>query len=150
MVHALMPLPGALSACPVPKENIVPLHCLLAVLPHSIGLVRTLCVAGIASAAVLLVAFAREEPDVAPPTFAATWNGVERATPAELESAYLDCDRMAMTTLLDFGTAAQCSVVYEKFKERVFGGDFNRLLAWHQQLRTAGAPGDATEPGQMD
>ena len=86
MVHALMPLPGALSACPVPKENIVPLHCLLAVLPHSIGLVRTLCVAGIASAAVLLVAFAREEPDVAPPTFAATWNGVGRATPAELES----------------------------------------------------------------
>jgi len=122
----------------------VALHCLLAVLPPY-AFVRAVCIAGIASAAVLFVAFARAEPGVAAPAVAATWTVVERATPAELQTAYLECDRMAMTTLLDFGTAAQCSVVYETFKERVFGGDFGRLLAWHEQQRKADATGQ--EPG---
>lgn len=58
--------------------------------------------------------------------------------PAQLKAAYLQCNQLAETSLLDFGTAAGCSMVYEALKERVFGGDFHRLLAWSREQRPAG------------
>lgn len=67
---------------------------------------------------------------------------LQDATPAQLKTAYLECNRLAETTLLDFGTAASCSMVYEALKLRVFGGDFQRLLAWSREQRAAAATGD--------
>lgn len=51
----------------------------------------------------------------------------------ELKAAYLQCDRLALAQMLDFATAASCSATYEALKARVFGGDFERLLAWWRQ-----------------
>lgn len=66
-----------------------------------------------------------------------------QASDAQLESSFLECDRLSRETVLDAGTASQCSVVYEALKARVFAGDFERLLAW---WRTAALPagGQAT------
>jgi hypothetical protein len=76
----------------------------------------------------------REEPPAATPVVApAATPPVSHATPEQLKSAYLQCERLVLTTPMDFGTAAQCSMVYEALKQRVFGGDFERLLAWWQQ-----------------
>lgn len=70
--------------------------------------------------------------------------GHANATPEQLKSIYLNCSRAAMTTPLDFGTTASCSLVYEELKQRVFGGDFHRLLAWSRQQPTvAVAPAGA-------
>lgn len=60
-----------------------------------------------------------------------------RATPAQLKSAYLQCERQAQSTLLDFATAARCSLIYEELKRRVFDGDFERVLAWWREQRAA-------------
>jgi hypothetical protein len=66
------------------------------------------------------------------------------ATPEDLRATYLECDRLAMTTLLGAGTAATCSLVYEELKRRVFGGDFHRLWAWsRQQTMISAASGEA-------
>jgi hypothetical protein len=54
-------------------------------------------------------------------------------TPAQLQSAYLQCERQAQAAALDSATAATCSMIYEALKQRVFGGDFDRLLAWWRQ-----------------
>jgi hypothetical protein len=61
------------------------------------------------------------------------------ATPAQLQLTYLQCEEQAQAALLDSATAASCSIVYEELKQRVFGGDFNRLHAWwrQQQVRAA-------------
>lgn len=48
----------------------------------------------------------------------------------ELKQVFLACDRGAATALLGAADAAACSLVYEELKERVFGGDFRRLVAW--------------------
>jgi len=78
---------------------------------------------------------------------------VSAATPAQLKSIYLQCNQLAETTLLDFGTAARCSIAYEELKHRVFDGDFQRLLAWSRRQQAvsqaaavvgAGAGADAT------
>ena len=55
----------------------------------------------------------------------------------ELKSSYLQCDRRTTVAFLDAGEAAGCSVLYEELKQRVFGGDFERLLDWWQGQRTA-------------
>lgn len=52
------------------------------------------------------------------------------ASVEELKRVYLDCDRAATRALLDFAVAAHCSMVGEELKHRVFGGDFDRLIAW--------------------
>ncbi|KAB2873792.1 MAG: hypothetical protein IT503_08590 [Burkholderiaceae bacterium] len=49
---------------------------------------------------------------------------------ADLKAVYLRCDAEANRRLLDFGDAALCSLAYEALKRRVFGGDFDALLAW--------------------
>lgn len=62
------------------------------------------------------------------------------ASHEELKAAYLYCDRLATTELFDGGAAAACSMVYEALKARVFGGDYQRLLAWQKtQQHTAKA-----------
>jgi hypothetical protein len=65
------------------------------------------------------------------------------ATPEQLKAAYLHCDRLASTERFDGSAAAACSMVYEALKARVFGGDFERLLAWSRRQsqvdRAAGA-----------
>lgn len=48
----------------------------------------------------------------------------------ELKAHFLACDRLASRTVIDSGTAAQCSVTYECLKARAFGNDWEALLAW--------------------
>jgi hypothetical protein len=55
----------------------------------------------------------------------------------QLKSAYLECERTAATGLVDTGSAASCSAIYEALKERVFGGEFQRLLAWWNAQQAA-------------
>lgn len=66
----------------------------------------------------------------APPKPAAGAAAAPAAQMAELERRYLDCNRAAMTRLLGFGEASQCSVIYERLLAERFGGDFERLLQW--------------------
>ncbi|MCG3189156.1 MAG: hypothetical protein LKCHEGNO_01429 [Burkholderiaceae bacterium] len=49
---------------------------------------------------------------------------------AELKTLYLHCSAEADRRLLDIGEAAVCSIAYEALKRRIFGGDFEALLAW--------------------
>lgn len=72
---------------------------------------------------------------------------ISQATPAQLKASYLQCNRLAETTRLDFGTAASCSMVYEELKARVFEGDFQRLLAWTREQRAASAADAAAVAG---
>jgi len=53
----------------------------------------------------------------------------------ELKAAYLECDQLASTPLLDSDTAASCSMVSEELIERGFDGSFQRLLAWWHSAR---------------
>lgn len=53
-----------------------------------------------------------------------------KASVAELKSAYMACNRDALSGRQDTGTVMQCSVVYEKLLQRGFGGNFYKLLAW--------------------
>lgn len=57
----------------------------------------------------------------------------------ELKRVYLECDRFATRTLLDLGDAAHCSMVGEELKHRIFGGDFERLLAWWREQKSIAA-----------
>ncbi len=56
---------------------------------------------------------------------------------AALERNFWLCERASQRTLLDSGTAAHCSIVYETLKARRFGGDFKALLAWWQANKDA-------------
>jgi len=47
-----------------------------------------------------------------------------------LKLAYMECDRGATSALLGSAEAANCSQIHEDLKERAFGGDYGRLLAW--------------------
>jgi hypothetical protein len=55
----------------------------------------------------------------------------------QLKSTYIDCDRRASVAMLDFGDAANCSMAHEELKQRGFGGDWNRMLAWWQSEQVA-------------
>ena len=48
----------------------------------------------------------------------------------DLKRGYLACHQASMRRMLDMGETMQCSVIYEALKQRAFGGDFERLLAW--------------------
>jgi hypothetical protein len=86
---------------------------------------------------------ARLELDATP----APEQGAARATPEQLKSAFLQCDRLSRETALDSGTAGQCSVVYEALKQRVFAGDFERLLAWWRMEAKATVAQDTARAG---
>ena len=64
---------------------------------------------------------------------------VEAASVEQLKRDYLECDRRASRSLLGFGDAAHCSLVHEALKERAFGGDFERMLAWWKSGKLASA-----------
>ncbi|KWT76870.1 hypothetical protein APY03_5307 [Variovorax sp. WDL1] len=55
-----------------------------------------------------------------------------------LQRTYLECDRVATHTLLDLGSAAHCSMVAEELRQRVFDGDFDRLIAWWREHKPTG------------
>ena len=61
----------------------------------------------------------------------------ENLTPAELKHVYLACDKASTSGLLATREAMQCSIVHEELKKRVFGGDFDRMLAWWKEEREA-------------
>ena len=71
------------------------------------------------------------------------------ATIAQLQDAWLQCDRLAMTTLVDPGTAALCSQVHEQLLQRGFAGDLRKMLAWwlENRVATSAAP-TASAPAQ--
>ncbi len=75
-------------------------------------------------------------PQTAPSMSAAPKNVTEvpasiaKLSLPELEKAYWACEGGAKTGLLDMGSAADCSVVYEQVKERKFKGNFNTFMAW--------------------
>jgi hypothetical protein len=58
---------------------------------------------------------------------------------ADLRLMYLHCDRRAAQTLLGAAEAGHCSLVAEELKQRGFGGDFDRLLAWWRAQRRVDA-----------
>jgi hypothetical protein len=66
----------------------------------------------------------------------------------ELKLIYLECDRRARQTLLDFAAAAHCSMTAEELKQRGFGGDFGRLLGWWQAQQRADARPSAQSAGR--
>ena len=67
-------------------------------------------------------------------------------TATELKQAYLACDRASSASRLGMSEAFQCSVVHEELKQRVFGGDFNRLLSWWRLERSNPEARAATSP----
>jgi hypothetical protein len=60
----------------------------------------------------------------------------------DLKRAYLLCERMATLERLNHEAIMSCSVVYEQLKQRAFGGDFEKMLAWSK----AQAFGQETRP----
>jgi hypothetical protein len=66
---------------------------------------------------------------------------VERLTHVQLMDVSLACDSAATKTRLSPIGAMQCSIVSERLQQHVFGGDFDRLLAWWEAHRRAEWPG---------
>lgn len=68
------------------------------------------------------------------------------ATIDQLKLAYLECDWRASDALLDPSDAVYCSTIQEVLKQRGFGGDFDRMLAWWESEKIAAATlgGDRT------
>jgi hypothetical protein len=68
---------------------------------------------------------------VAPAYTVAQAEKSRRAVPLdELKRIYLGCSSASLGGRLGTQGIAQCSVVYEALKNRAFGGDFEKLLAW--------------------
>lgn len=64
--------------------------------------------------------------------------GVSESVDA-LKAAFLQCDDSSRQTALDSGSAAHCSVIYERLKQRAFDGDWERLRAWWSEVQLARA-----------
>lgn len=63
-------------------------------------------------------------------------------TTEKLMTAYLECERAAMSQRQDRGEIMFCSLAYETLKRRSFGGDFRKMREWTDTtLRGAIAPG---------
>jgi hypothetical protein len=72
------------------------------------------------------------------------------ALPVEkLKVAYLECEHLAATTLLDFESAAHCSMVTEELLARGFDGNFSQMLKWWQSARND-CPEDSGCGGNRD
>jgi len=56
---------------------------------------------------------------------------------ADLENAFWVCDYTATTSRAAELDVTACVAVYDAMKERKFGGDFHKLLAWWQQNKVA-------------
>jgi hypothetical protein len=60
---------------------------------------------------------------------------------AELKRGYLLCNYAAISGRLNSAAIPQCSILYEELKQRAFGGDFYKLLAWSKAQRSAPVTG---------
>lgn len=60
----------------------------------------------------------------------------EQLPPACLAEIFRACADAADRALLDFGSAASCSLGYEAWLSKGFGGDFGRLMAWWRGERS--------------
>jgi hypothetical protein len=58
---------------------------------------------------------------------------IEALSVEHLKQVYLVCEREDVRGGLDSGSVAQCSIVYERLKQRAFEGDFERLFAWSRE-----------------
>ncbi|KWT69924.1 MULTISPECIES: hypothetical protein [unclassified Variovorax] len=67
----------------------------------------------------------------------------QNLTTAELKRVYLACDLASSRARLGMREAMQCSAVQEELKLRVFGGNFDQMLAWWREQRGV-AEGRAT------
>ena len=54
----------------------------------------------------------------------------QRMPPACLQEVFATCNAASSQSLLDFGSAANCSLAYEAFLHQRFNGDFRELMAW--------------------
>lgn len=63
----------------------------------------------------------------------AVMDHLDRLPAADLKRLYLDCESESETGRLGIGGIEACSVVYVELLRRVFGGDFDALLAWSRQ-----------------
>ena len=61
----------------------------------------------------------------------------ERLPPTCLQDLVLACTAVTNRAMLDFGSAAVCSLGYEALLSRRFGGNFQALLAWWNSERAA-------------
>jgi hypothetical protein len=52
-----------------------------------------------------------------------------------LKAIFVQCSDAASEQVLDFGSAAACSIGYEALLKRGFSGDFQSLLAWWRTQR---------------
>jgi hypothetical protein len=59
------------------------------------------------------------------------------ASVASLKAAYLHCDHVMSSQRVDTALAQRCAAVGEELKQRAFGGDFARLIAWWNSERAA-------------
>lgn len=59
------------------------------------------------------------------------------ASLADLEDAFWVCDYVATTYGVADGDMAGCAAIYDAFKARKFGGDFDKLLLWWQRNKAA-------------
>lgn len=59
----------------------------------------------------------------------------EGISDADLKAYFLRCSGEAAQRMLGFSEGAQCSSAQDALKARVFGGDFNALLAWWRSRR---------------
>jgi hypothetical protein len=53
-----------------------------------------------------------------------------------LQAIFHRCSSAAGSSLLDFDSAANCSIAYEAFLKQGFAGDFRALLAWWRTQRS--------------
>lgn len=68
---------------------------------------------------------------------ALSWLDPDRISLAALEDAFWVCDYVATTRGARDDAITRCGAVYDALKERKFGGDFDRLLAWWQENKPA-------------
>lgn len=65
----------------------------------------------------------------------------DEMTIEQLQRVWLQCDRLAATSLVQPGSAAACSRIHEQLLRRGFDGDFTRMLNWWQTQRVRGPAG---------
>jgi hypothetical protein len=71
------------------------------------------------------------------------------ATPHDLKTVYLACDRASMDRRLSQAEMMHCSMVYEELKWRVFDGDFEKLFAWSRSSAALQSTGDGVADGTL-
>jgi hypothetical protein len=60
---------------------------------------------------------------------------VDQATSTQLRAAYLECDRISAASRVDQEFMMTCERVARVLRDRDFGGDFERQLAWWRSQR---------------